>query len=126
MNKYSHQEDTHQHFHSNSLVSGVLYFEDCEDTAGLSFHKRQGWDNLFQYSVNLDFNSQKNKNNMSYIYNESTITIEPKQWDLVMFPSTLNHSVRPNKSTQKVRYSLAFNTFVRGTVGDSGSQLDIK
>ena len=56
----------------------------------------------------------------------STITIKPQQWDLLMFPSILNHSVQPNQSTAKVRYSLAFNTFIRGTVGDSGSQLDIK
>ena len=126
MNRYSQNEDAHQHFHSNSLVSGVLYFDDCDDTAGISFHKRQGWDNLFQYSLNLDHLPIKSKNNMSYLYNESTITINPQSWDLLMFPSTLNHSVRPNRSNSKVRYSLAFNTFVRGTVGDSGSRLDLK
>ena len=126
MNKYSHHEDSHQHFHSNSLISGVLYFEDCNDTAGISFHKRQGWDSLFQYSVNLDFKSPKSKNSMAYLYNESTVTVKPQKWDLLMFPSILNHSVQPNQSTEKVRYSLAFNTFIRGTVGDSGSQLDLK
>ena len=63
---------------------------------------------------------------MAYLYNESTITIKPQQWDLLMFPSILNHSVQPNQSTEKVRHSLAFNTFIKGTVGDSGSQLDLK
>jgi uncharacterized protein (TIGR02466 family) len=125
MNKYSAQQTSHEHYHSNSLISGVLYFDDCEETAGVTFHKRQGWDNLFQDTVNVDHNPVTDQNKMSYVYHHRTITIQPSRWDLILFPSVLNHSVPANLHPDRERYSLAFNSFLKGHVGDSGSRLEI-
>lgn len=125
MNKYSAQQSSHEHYHSNSLISGVLYFDDCDHTAGITFHKRQGWDNLFQDTVNVDHNTITDPNKMSYLYHHRTITIKPSRWDLILFPSVLNHSVPANAHSVNMRHSLAFNTFLRGTIGDSGSRLNV-
>ena len=45
--------------------------------------------------------------------------------DIVLFPSTLEHSV-PTTSDDKTRISLAFNSFIKGTLGDNKSLTEFK
>ena len=52
--------------------------------------------------------------------------LSPKPFELILFPSMTNHSVDVNVQTEKTRYTLAFNTWVRGTIGDSTSTLVLK
>ena len=47
--------------------------------------------------------------------------MSPEKWDLIMFPSNLNHSVNQNINANKNRYSLAFNSFATGQLGSSSS-----
>ena len=49
-------------------------------------------------------------------YNNLNIIV--KNGDLILFPSTLMHSVKTN-TTDKERISLAFNSFIKGTVSTS-------
>lgn len=126
MNKYQHQDFADMHYHSNSLISGVLYFDNCQDTADISFHKSQNHNNLFQDTINIDHVLENNQFNQSILYHQRTLNVQPEQWDLLLFPSFVNHSVRSNKSTEKTRHSLAFNTFVEGTLGSSTSTLFLK
>jgi uncharacterized protein (TIGR02466 family) len=97
----------HGHTHSNSVVSGSLYFcEMPEPPARMIFDRHRTYQQLEllpqQGKVNL-FNTTKN-------------VVEPKQNELILFSSSIHHFVEPNGSTQP-RYSIAFNTFVRGKLG---------
>jgi len=42
---------------------------------------------------------------------------EPAKHEIFLFSSKLQHAVQPNQS-KEVRYSVAFNCFVRGRLGD--------
>jgi ectoine hydroxylase-related dioxygenase (phytanoyl-CoA dioxygenase family) len=58
------------------------------------------------------------------IYNCQSWSITPKNNDIILFPSMLEHSSEPNR-TDIPRYCIAFNVFVRGTFGIL-HKLDIK
>jgi ectoine hydroxylase-related dioxygenase (phytanoyl-CoA dioxygenase family) len=47
--------------------------------------------------------------------------------DVIIFPSKMYHSVAPNR-TDNLRISIAFNSFIRGTIGTdiSGADLNLK
>jgi hypothetical protein len=92
-----------------------------EDTGDIVFHKDKHWTNVFPDVVRIDYNWNPDKFN---VFNAQGWSLRPKKWDVVFFPSWLTHSVQTNKSNpKKERYSLAFNTWVSGQVGDSTSTL---
>ena len=118
VNKYSKGNSTHQHHHSNSIISGVYYLEDCDTTAPIQFHRAPGYVNLWPNTVNLPI-KQHNALNID------VITVIPKAGELIMWPSHLAHSVPPNQS-DTTRYTIAFNTFVKGTLDpQGGSELTV-
>jgi uncharacterized protein (TIGR02466 family) len=95
-------EAHHQHYHGNSIVSGVFYIS-TEQEDSIEFIKKD----------------------------EPPYTIIPKQWTylnslrckvpaeekvLLLFPSELLHEVKP-RDGHKTRISLSFNTYVRGKIG---------
>ena len=121
MNRYSKDQWSDLHYHSNSLISGVLYFDDCDDTSDIVFYKRQGLDNIFSDTVNIDHKKEFDVNKKSYLYHQRKLNVSPEKWDLIMFPSNLNHSVNQNINANKNRYSLAFNSFATGQLGSSSS-----
>ena len=126
MNQYNKNDYSGLHYHSNSLISGVLYFDDCEDTADIIFHKDKYVQNIFTDTVNIDHKKEFDLNKKGYLYHQRELNVTPNKWDLVLFPSNLNHSVAVNASEDNKRWTLAFNTFVRGTIGDSTSRLVLK
>jgi len=94
------------HSHSNSLISGIFYVSTIEGDA-IQF-----------YDTNTDV--------------KNVISIEPEEanfWNteiqnlniannhLLLFPSYLGHSVNWNASTTTIRISIAFNVFVKGSIG---------
>lgn len=127
MNRYQKNHYAQMHYHSNSLISGVLYLTDCEETADIVFHKDKSNTNIFTDTVNIDHNDFFDTDNKrSYLYHQREMRLSPKPFDLILFPSMTNHSVDVNVQTEKTRYTLAFNTWVRGTIGDSTSTLVLK
>jgi uncharacterized protein (TIGR02466 family) len=121
MNQYLSDDYSGEHYHSNSLISGVLYLSDVEDTGDIIFHKDKHWNNVFPDAVRIDHAWTPEKFN---VFNAQGWALRPKKWDVVFFPSWLTHSVGQNKSNpKKLRYTLAFNTWVSGQVGDSTSTL---
>lgn len=97
----------HGHSHSNSVVSGSLYYCDLpEPGANMIFNRHDGYQRL-------ELNPEKGRRN---IYNTPVNAIVPKHNDLVLFSSALTHSVEPNRSSQP-RHSIAFNTFIKGKLG---------
>ena len=118
VNRYHKGHSTHQHHHSNSIISGVYYLEDCDHTAPIQFHRAPGYVNLWPNTINLPIKTHN-------ALNIDVVTVIPKAGELIMWPSHLAHSVPPNQSDQD-RHTIAFNTFVKGTLDpQGGSELTI-
>jgi uncharacterized protein (TIGR02466 family) len=101
------------HTHANSVFSGVFYLEDASEADGIVFHKN--YDNLFSNSI------LPNNTNWNYL-NSQRWQIQPKKGLVILFPSLLKHSVPQATST---RYSVAFNYFVKGTLGENENVLEL-
>lgn len=97
----------HGHTHSNSVVSGSLYYTPLPERSGNMVFDR------FSHYRQLELAVVQDKTN---IYNAPRNAVVPKQGDLVLFSSAIHHYVEPNQSNQD-RHSIAFNTFVRGKIG---------
>lgn len=97
----------HAHSHSNSIVSGSLYFCDLPDPPSRMIFTRH------KCYRQLDLQPTAGPRS---IYNTPTNTITPRKHDVLLFSSELTHMVEPNASDQP-RYSIAFNTFIKGKLG---------
>tara|TARA_R110002072_G_scaffold15856_33_gene62901 strand:+ start:7119 stop:7742 length:624 start_codon:yes stop_codon:yes gene_type:complete len=97
----------HGHAHSNSIVSGSLYYSDLpEPVSNMIFDRHR----MYQQ---LALSPEEGKAN---IYNTTKNIVQPKKGSLVLFSSSLLHFVEPNQSSE-TRHSIAFNTFLRGKIG---------
>ena len=112
LNRYHKGHSTHQHHHSNSIISGVYYLEDCDKSAPIQFHRAPGYVNLWPNTINLPIKTHN-------ALNIDIITVIPKAGELIMWPSHLAHSVPPNQSDTP-RHTIAFNTFIKGTLDPKG------
>ena len=93
----------HEHSHSNSFISGVLYIHADEEFDRINFYNREHvWLKLDPTEYNV-FNSE------SWFFPVGTGT-------LCLFPSNLKHAVPPN-TQEYTRISLSFNSFLRGNMG---------
>lgn len=97
----------HGHSHSNSIVSGSLYYAALPSPPSRMIFERH---NSYQQ---LDLSPGADRNN---IYNTIRNAVEPKTGDIVLFSSAISHFVEANESSEP-RHSIAFNTFVRGKLG---------
>lgn len=97
----------HGHSHSNSIISGSLYFCDLPHPSSKMVFDRH---KTYQQLELIPDEDKKN------IYNAPLNVITPQKNEVLLFPSGLQHFVEPNKSSLP-RYSIAFNTFLRGKLG---------
>jgi len=95
----------HKHEHPNSLVSGVFYINCHEELDKIKFFKKD----IYQI-IKPEI---KNWN----VWNSEAWSFVVKTQDIIMFPSSLTHMVE-NKEGTNTRISLAFNVFIKGTVGN--------
>lgn len=107
--KHDANDFAYKHNHSNSLISGVIYLHTDIDSGEITFHKSLDLNNIFYPNINIEYE----ENN---ILNCESISIKPMIGDIVLFPSHLIHSV--SKSSSKERYVLAFNSFIKGSIGE--------
>ncbi|MBD58918.1 MAG: hypothetical protein CL808_02180 [Citromicrobium sp.] len=106
----------HAHTHSNSLVSGSLYYAPLPDPPGnMIFERTSGY-----RQIELGVGAGRTN-----IYNAPRNAIVPKHGDLVLFSSSILHFVEENRSREN-RHSIAFNTFPRGTIGDFRDVSELK
>ena len=118
INRHHKDDFAQMHKHQNSLLSGCLYLGVNEKTGSIRFYKGSNWTNLLPISVNLDYENFNHINSLHY-------TIIPKQGSILIFPSHLDHSIEQNRSDE-ARYSLAFNFYVRGTLGKEEYELILR
>ena len=91
----------HVHNHPNSLLSGIFYLTDSTSTV---------------FSGPLMWNLPLVRAN-----NESTMSkVTPVKGRLLIFPSGLLHGT-DRSNTNEPRYSMSFNTFIHGELGDVSS-----
>lgn len=98
----------HGHSHSNSIVSGSLYYCDMPTPASNMIFNRH---NDYQ---RLELSPERGRRN---IYNTPMNVVVPKKDEVILFSSALTHVVETNTATTP-RYSVAFNTFIKGKLGD--------
>jgi uncharacterized protein (TIGR02466 family) len=94
----------HKHEHPNSFISGVLYIHTDSSKDKITFY-RSGYKQLQLATDTFD------------IYNSDSWWFNVKTGNVVMFPSSLTHNVE-NVTANETRISLAFNSFIKGTLGD--------
>ena len=102
----------HTHEHPNSFISGVLYINADGIEDKIKFHK-PGYQ-----QINLDTDIYDMLNSKSWWFNVKTK-------DIVLFPSSLTHNVE-KVTSGTTRISLAFNTFLKGTMGDNRLLTELK
>lgn len=107
-----------QHVHTNSILSGIYYIDVGEKSGKLNFIKETS--NLTVFPIHMDLSFRE-----CNILNSRVWTFLPKNNQLFIFPPWLLHSVEKNMS-DKLRYSLAFNVYIKGKIGRNEFQLEIK
>ena len=95
----------HKHQHPNSLVSGVFYINCHEEYDKIKFFKE-------------DYKTIKPEVKDWNLWNSETWWFSVKTGDIILFPSSLTHMVE-TKQGDNTRISLAFNVFIKGTIGDN-------
>ena len=95
----------HKHYHPNSFISGVFYINSNKEFDKIKFFKE-------------DYKTIKPEVTNWNLYNSESWWFPVETGDIVLFPSSLSHCVEV-KEGDNTRISLAFNTFVKGSVGNS-------
>jgi uncharacterized protein (TIGR02466 family) len=95
----------HKHAHPNSLVSGVFYINCNEEFDKIKF-------------FNEKYQTIKPEVKDWNIWNSESWWFSVKTGDVILFPSSLTHMVE-TKQGDNTRISLAFNVFIKGTVGNN-------
>tara|TARA_R100001244_G_scaffold78513_1_gene61958 strand:- start:77 stop:709 length:633 start_codon:yes stop_codon:yes gene_type:complete len=93
----------HEHCHSNSCVSGVVYINCHETLDKISFihHKYE----MIRAAAKAN------------VFNSDKYILPVKKNEVILFPSSLTHSV-PKTEGHDTRISLSFNTFIKGKIGN--------
>ena len=103
----------HEHWHTNSYISGVLYIKADENLDFIRFLNPRY--SSFEFS---------NKNNFN-VFNSGIWDFPVKSGSIIIFPSYLRHSVTNNTSNNE-RISLAFNVFLKGVIGNEDELTQLK
>ena len=104
----------HKHAHLNSIISGVFYFNADINYDSINMYTR----NFLQGDhINIP---PKEVN----LYNRECVTLPAETGTLYLFNSKIQHDVSPTQNNE-TRISLAFNSFVRGRIGDATNRTEL-
>ena len=93
----------HRHFHTNSLISGVLYVSAVKEIDRIYFFR----------SPTAEISAGNREENW---YTANSWFFSVGAGDLIIFPSHITHGVE-EATGRHIRVSLSFNSFVRGEIG---------
>ena len=110
VNKHVTGDKAHSHFHANSVISGCYYLKMPESGGDICFPKPTNHNNFLSDMFNFETKVINERNTSEY-------KIEVKENMLILFPSQTRHFTQINNSIED-RYSLAFNVWVRGDMGN--------
>jgi uncharacterized protein (TIGR02466 family) len=111
LNYTEENEFHHAHSHPNSIVSGVLYINADRNNDQIIFDKPK------YPGIEID---SKNINE----YNTNSVHFVVDVGNLLLFPSSLKHYVSYKKGSN-TRISLAFNTFIKGKIGNKETKTEL-
>ena len=112
LNVSQNGESHHTHNHPNSIVSGVLYLDTCEEDTISFINPQTDMFGHFNFSKDSELTADE------WMFPATTDR-------LIVFPSTLRHHVKPRPNTCKgKRLSLSFNTWIKGTIGSGSGRKD--
>jgi hypothetical protein len=100
----------HKHWHAQSFLSGVLYIDTINTDSIILYRPVKEKIQLWPHTVTE--------------YNYNFNRVQTKKGSIVVFPSTMLHEVAP--IDHDIRISLAFNSFLRGTVGSKSQLTELK
>jgi uncharacterized protein (TIGR02466 family) len=100
------------HTHTNSIISGVYYIDVNNSQPSISFNRPTP-----PFLLNLKAKSFTP-------FNTEHWSVPVENHTVLLFPSQMYHGVTPNFSNND-RISIAFNTFVKGQIGDTTSGADL-
>lgn len=120
MTKTSPTEFHHKHCHPNAIVSGILYFNTFENCNPTIFYLKNPWWELQNSGL------FKLVDDVNWDPKEITYEVLPEEGKMIIFPAQLIHSTAARMVKQD-RYTLVFNTFLKGSIGTSygGSKITI-
>lgn len=98
------KQNHHKHFHPNSFLSGVFYIDIVPSVDKITFFRKE-----FIFPLAVDPSEFS-------ILNSDSWTLYPNAGDIFIFPSAIEHEV-PTKKEDNKRMSIAFNTFIKGSIG---------
>ena len=101
-----------EHRHQNSIISGVLYINSDQKFDKITFINEK-YSMIMPEIENWNF------------WNAMTYWFPVETGDLILFPSSLLHMVE-NKEGINTRISLAFNVFIKGTIGKYEKSTELK
>jgi len=114
VNKHDKGDFAQYHYHSNSMISGILYLDVPEQSGGLEFLPHI---NMFGHFFKPNFVEENGLN--SYV---EKIDVENNM--LLLFPSTVQHSV-PFSRSEESRYTLAFDYIPTGRIITGENEITI-
>ena len=100
------------HFHPNSVISGVFYFNSHSSPIEFLSDRKD------QFSL-LKNTVEQNE------FTSSSYTVPSQERLLILFPSYIFHRVPVNNETQ-IRYSMSFNTFPLHEIGSVSNMSYVK
>jgi uncharacterized protein (TIGR02466 family) len=92
-----------KHVHPNSIISGVLHFNDGDSP--INFYSPQE-----HYPLSFNFKEYNLFNSVKWDW-------PTKKYGLLIFPSKVRHGVETQK-IERDRVSVSFNTWIKGVVGE--------
>lgn len=104
----------HKHQHTNSLYSAVLYLKTTNEDV-IEFSSTPTPHQQLFYIPSRHNNE----------FNSTSIHYQVKDYMVLVFPSTLQHSV-PTVNHNNVRLSLSLNTFITGDLGTPKNRTHLK
>jgi len=100
ININNYKDYNERHFHPRSILSGVFYVKVPKDSGMLKFYNPLG--NIMEATLENKVDKWNEKNSV-------VMQVKPKENDLFIFPSWLDHSVLPNLNKTEERISFSFN-----------------
>ena len=99
------------HAHPNSFVSGILYLTNSN--ASTFFCMDSIWTNYYQNASHTLQLKTIEHDDLVVTHKQQTV-----QGDLIIFPSNLVHMVDDHNIGDYDRYTISFNSFPAGVIGD--------